>query len=135
MKKWLMQKLLSPGAYALWHSMGNPDEWKWYENDEFFWHIGSSTKIPFERWWRIAPPALYIVPPFLLFIPPLLWAFWPCSFDCNGAIGLFERHLVAGRAIRLYSKLRRREKTMAQRQKNQDLFTKLTINQTAEVKQ
>lgn len=119
-KNWLMSKLLSPGAYATWHAMGNPDEWEehgsdrgWLRHKQAGLAFGSGGDAPFR--WMAA-----LVAPFF--------------FDGHPAyqghcIGLLERHLVYLRAHRLVNELRRRERTKIFREANQKVFTLLLINE------
>lgn len=126
----IMSWLLSPGAYAAWHAMSNPEEWIWDEENDTIDH---KTGVFFwvKRWWNIAPAPLMWIPPFCFFTVPMMWALWPVFLDAygeyRGAIGYFERHLIAGRAARLRDKLRK--KNNVRRKRNQAVFTKLTVNQ------
>lgn len=131
----IMSWILSPGAYALWHSMGNPDEWS-YRSDSntssLRHHSGVSVEIG--RWWNLPLP-FWLIP--LLWIAPMIsWAFWPAILDCEGpfegSVGYLERHFIAGRAMRLRGKLVKSKKVNHRKQRNRDLFTKLTINQVVE---
>lgn len=123
----IMSWILSPGAYAVWHSMGNPEEWRWDAPSEQLIHqsglwlplLDKSTKeIPAV----IAYPTVFVLGTFVL----------DCGGEYKGAIGHLERHLIAGRAYRLKNRLCRQAQLSIRKRRNQAVFTKLLVNQEAE---
>lgn len=135
----IMSWILSPGAYAVWHSMGNPEEWEWCrfgDDDKALRHKPTHLHIDMVEWWEL-PPAVWAIP-FMWFVPLLCWMLWPCVIDCRGeyagAIGYLERHIIAGRALRLRTTLLRPPASVRsiRKRRNQAVFTKLLINQEVE---
>ena len=120
LKNRIMSWILSPGAYALWHSMGNPEEWE---------RSGTSYMHKQHRWISFDAPYGEIPP---IICGALICIIGSFAFDLNNrhAIGLFERHLIAGRGYRLAKRIYKQSSTL--RKNNMNLFTTLTVNETVE---
>lgn len=136
LKNRIMSWLLSPGAYALWHSMGNPEEWMWDQENERFYNKSAQLYVRMRLWWTEGPPfPLLLIPPITI-VALFLWAAWPFVwFTCysyEDGIGWIDRNLIAGRAMRLRGKLMRRDYKSKKQKQNTAIFTKLTVNQVAE---
>lgn len=136
LKNRIMSWILSPGAYALWHSMGNPEEWKWHGDREAFYNDSARLWVKMTLWWTEGPPFPVLLIPPMSIIAVVLWILWPFVwFYCDGyqeGIGWIDRNLIAGRAMRLRSKLIKRDFASKKLKHNRDIFTKLTVNQVAE---
>lgn len=136
----IMSWILSPGAYAVWHAAGNPEEWKWDKDSECVEHKTNGVRVlainntdpslP----WLFTVPIAFVIASFLV----------DCEAPYRGAIGHFERHLIAGRIYRLRNRLRReqsgpgfwktlrenhRKKRALRLERNRQVFSKLTVNQ------
>lgn len=125
----IMSWVLSPGAYAVWHSMGNPGEWV-IGSDDLTHKTGLRVTV---LNWRNAHEQGF-PRPIAAFVAFIIGAFiMDCEGEYAGAIGYLERHIIAGRAYRLVKKLRRgRRGSSARQKKNTAVFTKLTVNQEVE---
>jgi hypothetical protein len=132
----IMSWILSPGAFALWHSMGNPDEWKWDVDNSRLLNDRACLYVKVQLWWELAPTPLLVVPPFCFVLTPICWMLWPfIGFWCynyEDGIGWFDRNVIAGRAMRLRTKLMKRDRVSKKQRQNSAIFTKLTVNQVAE---
>ena len=134
LKNRIMAALLSPGAYALWHSMGNPEEWEWRDDgkEPYFRHKGSHLKVCMDLWWRIPGPCYLF--PFLWWIPLLSWAFnpiWIYCVDQDEGLGICDRFLIAGRAARLRGRIIRHLKNQQRRKSNSNILAALTVNEVS----
>lgn len=131
LKNRLMAGLLSPGAYALWHSMGNPEEWEWRDCKEpYFRHKGSHLVVRMDLWWRLPLPC-YVFP-FLWWVPLASWALHPIWIHCvdqEAGLGLCDRFLIAGRASRLRGRITRHLKAQQKRKSNSNILAALTVNE------
>lgn len=118
----IMSWVLSPGAYAVWHSMGAVEEWQ-IDGDAL---VHKTTQIQVNVIdYRPHVPAFIGAP-----ITFLIGSFvLDCEGPYKGAIGYFERHLIAGRAFRLQKKLHRRHRTRRRRSASTDVFKKLMVNE------
>ena len=113
-KNYIMSKILSPGAYAVWHSLGNPEEW------------GDPSR-------HTLPHQSGAVNLDVSYGASRFYQFLCGGFEFDDIerpfLGWFERHLVYPRALRM---LRRRDKLarMSERKKrNLAVFIKLTVNE------
>lgn len=136
--QWLMSKILSPGAYAVWHAMGAPEEWGW-DGDRTELVHKTTVRVELHLWWKVGDtcnPLTVIIFPLILLI--LVLSYLASSFTAmpkgpfEGSIGWIDQGLIAGRALRLRKALIKRKTISSRQQRNMDLFTKLTINQVAE---
>lgn len=136
----IMSWILSPGAYALWHSASNAEEWRWHRDHEYIEHKTNGVRVTVINSTDPSVPWLITV--------PLAFLFGTFVIDCEdpyrGAIGYFERHIIAGRVYRLRNRLRRlqdgpgfwkafwenrRKKKELRLARNKAVFSKLTVNQ------
>lgn len=119
----IMSWVLSPGAYAVWHSLGNPEEWQYHHDSDYITHKTTQVRliVPNEDTvdlpYTVAGPLAFLVGSFML----------DCLEPFENSIGLFERHLIAGRAARVRNKLRKARDSRKQR--NRALFSKLMVNE------
>ena len=132
LKNRIMSWVLSPGAYALWHSMGSPDEWVWHAyKDPLFEHKTTQLCVRMDLWWKMPVPC-YLFPP-LWIVVVLVWAFWPNAgfyvVDHDAAIGPIDAQLIAGRMMRLRKRLLYLERTKNKRAANLAVFKRLTVNE------
>lgn len=121
---WIMSKVLSPGAYAVWHSMGNPEEWVQHTDDtlmhkttglSIFALDKSTDQVPS----LLAYPVVFLIGSF----------FVDCKEPYKGAIGYLERHLIAGRVFRTLNSVKQHERKTERQKRNQAVFTRLLVNQ------
>lgn len=120
LKNRIMSWILSPGAYALWHSMGNPEEWEEIK-DNHTWYL------------RHKPSTMC-----MLYGRGCMYGFRGFFLDgshrygVGHCIGYFERHLVYPRVRACLKRIRYMQRTSDFRKANTNLLSKLTINQVAE---
>lgn len=123
-KNRIMSWVLSPGAYAVWHALGNSEEWE--VEAERLKHKRADVRLfVLNCYHEDAPPAVVAFP-----VTCIVSGFlFDCAGKDKGAIGYLERHLIAPRAYRVMRQLAR---VGDRRKKNRNVFTKLTVNQVAE---
>lgn len=123
LKNRIMSWLLSPGAYAVWHSLGSPEEWEYFHDRDYIRHKTTEVKLKLLNEESVEMP--YWIAGFITFLAGSF--FVDCHEPYEGTIGYFERHLIAGRAARTRNKLRKLRK--ARKQRNMALFSKLMVNE------
>lgn len=127
LKNHIMSWILSPGAYAVWHALGDPDEWQ-HDGDDGLVHKQTALEVRVVDW-RTAHTA-GVPRPFAFVVTLLVSGF---MFDCvgkyAGAIGFFERHLVAVRAYRAVKVLHKHKHRSQRVERNRQVFAKLTVNE------
>lgn len=130
---WLMSKILSPGAFAVWHSMGDPEEWKYDKTNSELHH--KTTGLSVHAAHRNSLKPIQDGDDLVIFIicAPLMFFFSSFTLDCTGqhkgAIGYLERHLIYGRACRLIKYLTKPEHKKKRRERNRAVFALLTVNE------
>lgn len=108
LKNRIMSWILSPGAYAVWHALGAPEEW--LADPHTLRHCATGVQL-----WTSSGPFF-------------LDAHYDGQLSSPGAIGYFERYLLWPRAWRARRVLRRKL-VSARKQANMDIFKKLTVNE------
>lgn len=120
----IMSWILSPGAYAVWHSLGNSEEWDCRPDRDWIEHKTTGVRLNLLNEENVAAP--YFIAGFLAFIIGSFVV--DCRDPYEGTIGFFERHLIAGRAARTRNKLRT-ARLGSRKQRNRALFSKLMVNE------
>ena len=119
---WVMSKLLSPGGYALWHSLGNMDEW---ERDSYCL-IHKNTKL------RINCYQAYVsddAPELMGRINAFIFGGWVFDLKDGSFLKVYERQLLAGRGYRLFWKIKRVARKKARKKTNMEVFKAMTLNE------
>lgn len=102
LKNRIMSWILSPGAYAVWHALGAPEEWVGASADDSASHTIRHIPTGVQLW--VASGGFFL----------------DCHAPFNGAIGLIDRHILWPRARRI------RKKLLAKPSKNRALFVRMT---------
>lgn len=120
----IMSWILSPGAYAVWHALGNPEEWDYVPDRDFIRHKTTAVQLVVMNEATVETP--YFIAGFFAFLAGFF--LFDARGDYEGSIGIFERHLVVGRAVRTRNKLRKMASN-SRTARNRALFAKLTVNE------
>lgn len=114
----IMSWILSPGAYAVWHALGNPGEW--HEEADRLTHLQTHITLQADQ----NAPAIAR----WLFLRMFLMDGYE-SRGTNRFMLFYERPFVYGRAQRCIRKLRKAARVSQRRKTNMDIFLKLTVNE------
>lgn len=122
LKNRIMSWILSPGAYAVWHAAGSPEEWELENHDRFLRHKATGI-------------LLWVGYDGLILFRGIFGAFvfdgedrWT-GINRPACIGLFERHIVYPKLMQCALSLMKARKNAERDAANRALFAKLIVNE------